>query len=270
MELSYVPREVDVSQLEPAERDPKKLRATAIKLVIFIVLSGILLNFAYNRYVSEQSGTSDRPSFLTKITEPEVELLTADGKLRNLQDLQGKITLVLTLPITPQSESEPSLKALEKVMTHFKDREDKPVILVFVLDGSNSEPEKMSGVLSQYGNEPDVLRVVASEDGKSSLRSFLKAKMRFNVTPTEEDGKFIYDSRLVLLDQHLHVRGHPGASRGWDFEKVAGFDRQYEQAKLDHPDKEISPPEFTSESLTKMLIDSIDYLYANPDEKGQG
>lgn len=270
MDLGYFSHEVDVSQLEPAERDPKKLRATAFKLVIFMVLSGILLTFAYNRYVSERSGKSERPSFLTKITEPEVELLTADRKMRNLQDLQGRVTLVLTLPTEPQPESEPSLKALEKVMAHFQDREVKPSVLVFVLDGSNTEPEKMSGVLSQYGSEPDVLRVVASGDGKSSLRSFLKAKMRFNVTPTEKDGAFVYDSRLVLLDQHLHVRGHPGASRGWDFEKVAGFDKQYEEAKKQYPDKEIAPPEFTSESLTKMLIDSIEYLYANPDEKGQG
>lgn len=261
---------MDVSQLEPAERDPKKLRATAIKLVIFIVLSGIVLTFAYNRYLSERSEKSDRPSFLTKITEPEVELLTADGEMRNLQDLKGKVTLVITLPIEPQPESKPSLEALKKVMEHFKEREVKPSILAFVLDGSNTDPGIMKGVLSEYGSEPEVLRVVADQDGKSSLRSFLKAKMRFNIIPAEKEGKFVYDTRLVLLDQHLHVRGHPGASRGWDFEKVAGFDQEYEQAKKEYPDKEIVPPEYTTEILTKMLIDAIEYLYENPDEKAQG
>lgn len=261
---------MDVSQLEPAERDPKKLRATAIKLVIFMIFSGIVLTFAYNRYLTRQSETSDRPSFLTKITEPEVELLTADGKLRNLQDLKGKVTLVITLPIDPPPESLPSLEALAAVMEAFEDREERPSILAFVLDGSNTEPEKMKSVLAEFGEEPEVMRVVASEERKDSLRSFLKTKMRFNELPTGSDGDFEYDTRLVLLDQHLHVRGHPGASRGWDFEKVAKFDQVYEEAKEKYPDKEITPPEYTTERLRQMLIEAIDYLYAHPNEKGQG
>ena len=261
---------MDRSQLEPVERDPKKLRATAIKLVIFMILSGIALTFAYNKYLSEQSETSDRPSFLTKITDPEVELLTADGELRNLRDLKGRVTLVITLPKEPQPESRPSLEALRKVMAHFKEAEEQPAILAFVLDGSNTEPDKMKAVLAEYGSEPDVLRVVADQDGKSSLRSFLKAKMRFNVIPSEKEGRFIYDTRLVLLDQHLHVRGHPGASRGWDFEKVAEFDRQYEEAQKQYSEKELQPPPYTSEKLTQMLIEAIEYLYQNPDEEAQG
>jgi hypothetical protein len=259
---------VDVSKLEPAERDPKKLRATAFKIVIFMVCSGIFLNYAYIQY-QKRTGDSERPSLLTKITEPEVELLTADGQTRNLQDLKGHVTLAVTLPITPPPESQPSLDALREIMGAFKDAPEKPKILVFVLDGSNLDPEKMSGVLSEYGSEPDVLRVVADTDGKSSLRSFLKAKMRFNVTPTEKDGKFLYDTRLVLLDQHLHVRGHPGASRGWDFEKVDRFEKDYRAALEVKPKDEVPPPPMTTPQLRKMLIDSINYLYEHPNEKGQ-
>jgi hypothetical protein len=259
---------VDVSQLEPAERDPKKLRATGIKIVVFMVISGIVLNYAYMQY-RERTFDSDRPSLLTKITEPEVELLTADGKQRNLQELKGHVTLAMTLPITPQPESQPSLDALKEVMDSFKDTPIKPRILVFVLDGSNSEPEKMSAVLSEYGAEPEVLRVVANEVGKSSLRSFLKAKMRFNITPTEKDGQFQYDTRLVLLDQHLHVRGWPTKSRGWDFEKVDRYEKEYAAALEVRPKDQVNPLPMTTPLLRKMLIDSINYLYANPDEKGQ-
>ncbi len=259
---------MDVSKLEPADRDPKKLRATAFKLVIFMVFSGVFLTFAYNKY-RERTSDSDRPSLLTKITEPDVELLTSDGQMRNLQDLKGKVTLAITLPSVPQPESEASLDALEAIMAAFKGKPEKPTILVFVLDGTNTEPEKMASVLAEYGKEPEVLRVAANADGKTSLRSFLKAKMRFNITPTEKDGKFVYDTRLVLLDQHLHVRGHPGASHGWDFEKVAGFDREYAEAQEKFPEKEINPPPYTTEKLRAMLVDSINYLYENPNEKGQ-
>ncbi len=259
---------MDVSKLEPAERDPKKLRATAFKLVIFMVISGLVLSFAYRRY-QERTYNSERPSLLTKITEPEVELLTADGKLRNLQELKGHVTLAMTLSMTPQAESQPSLGALKEVMEAFKDAPEKPRILVFVLDGSNAEPEKMSGLLSEYGAEPEVMRVVANEEGKSSLRSFLKAKMRFNITPTEKDGKFGYDSRIVLLDQHLHVRGWPGFSRGWDFEKVARFEKERAEALKTHSKDEVRPLPMSTPLLREMLIGSVRYLYENPDEKGQ-
>ena len=259
---------MDVSQLEPAERDPKKLRATAIKLVIFMIVSGVILTFAYKRY-QEETSDSRRPSFETRITEPDVELLTADGKERNLQDLQGNVTLVITLPKTPNPESQPSLDALREVMDAFKDETKKPRILVFVLDGSNSDPGGMSGVLAEYGKEPEVLRVVADDDGKTSLRSFTKTKMRFNRVPTEKDGVFDYDTRLVLLDQNMFVRGIPGVTEGWDFETVAEMERKYEEAKKESPEEELNPLPMTTPKLREILIDSIKYLYENPDEKGQ-
>ena len=259
---------MDVSQLEPADRDPKKLRATALKLVIFMVVSGVVLTFSYRRY-QENTSDSRRPSFETRITEPEVELLTADGKLRNLQELQGNVTLVLTLPKTPNPASQPSLDALRVVMSQFKSAPQKPRVLVFVLDGSNSNPEEMSEVLEEYGKEPEVLRVVADEDAKTSLRSFTKTKMRFNRVPTEKNGVFDYDTRLVLLDQNMFIRGIPGLTEGWDFETVAEMERKYEQAKKGRSEKDLNPLPMTTPKLQEILIDSIKYLYENPNEKGQ-
>jgi len=111
--------------------------------------------------------------------------------------------------------------------------------------------------------------VVANEEGKSSLRSFLKAKMRFNITPREKGEGFEYDSRIVLLDQHLHVRGWPGFSRGWDFEKVNRYEKERAKALETHSADEVRPLPMSTPLLRTMLIDSIRYLYANPDEKGQ-
>ena len=259
---------MDVSQLEPADRDPKKLRATAIKLVVFMIVSGVFLTFAYRRY-QEDTSDSRRPSFETRVTEPEVELLTADGKMRNLQDLQGNVTLVLALPTNPNPGSQPSLDALQVVMDAFKNAPEKPKILVFVLDGSNSNPEQMSGVLAEYGEEPEVLRVVADEDSKTSLRSFIKTKMRFNRLPTEKNGVFDYDTCLVLMDQNMFIRGIPGLTEGWDFETVAEMEKKYEEARNQSPEEELNPLPMTTLKLCEILIDSIKYLYENPDEKGQ-
>jgi hypothetical protein len=233
-----------------------------------MIVSGVVLSFSYRRY-QENTSDSRRPSFETRVTEPEVELLTADGKSRNLQDLKGNVTLVLTLPKTPNPGSQPSLDALRAVMDEFKVTPQKPTVLVFVLDGSNSNPEEMADVLAEYGEEPEVLRVVADEDAKTSLRSFTKTKMRFNRIPMERNGVFDYDTRLVLLDQNMFIRGIPGLTEGWDFEKVAEMERKYEEAKGDFPEKDLVPPLMTTPELQEILIDSIKYLYENPNEKGQ-
>lgn len=266
--VEVVSREVDVSQLEPADRDPKKLRATALKIVLFMIVSGLILNYSYMKY-QERTSDSERPTLLTKITEPEVELLTADGEIRNLQDLKGKVTLVLALEKEPAPESQPTLDALKEVMASFEGKEEKPTILVFVLDGSNLEPEKMAGVLSEYGSEPEVLRVVADQEAKTSLRSFMKAKMRFGIAPAMVDGKLEYDTSIVLLDQHLHVRGQPGNPFEWDFEKVARFEAEYEEALKTRPAEELQKFPITTPILRELLINSINYLYEHPEEKGQ-
>ncbi|YCM44979.1 hypothetical protein V2O64_02965 [Verrucomicrobiaceae bacterium 227] len=259
---------MDVSKLEPADRDPKKLRSTAIKIVIFMICSGIFLQYSYTQY-RKRTADSDRPSLETKITETEVELLTADGRMRNFQDLKGKITLALTLSKEIQAESLPTLEAVREVMEAFKDAPEKPVILAFVLDGSNTEPGEMKAVLSEFGEEPDVWRVAANDSSKSSLRSFTKTKLRFNRMPTEKDGVFDYDTRLVLLDQFLHVRGLPDTNDGWDFGTVVEMEKQFEAAQKEHPDEELRPLPMTTAKLRETLITSIKYLYANPNEKAQ-
>ena len=258
---------MDVSKLEPADRDPKKLRATAYKLVLLMVIGGIGLQYAYRNY-QERTGKSDRPTLLTKVTD-ETTLITADKVRHDIQDLQGKVTLVLTLTKAIQPESQPSLDALKVVMEKFPEAEKRPHLLLFILDGSEEEPEAMSKILAEYGDESKVWRVAADKDGKVSLRAFLKNRLRFGIYPREEEGRYIYDSQIVLLDQYLHVRGQPGAPHGWDFEKVTGWEAEYAQAQIDHPDKELTPVPISVDGLQKLLIKSIEYLYANPDEKGQ-
>jgi hypothetical protein len=63
--------------------------------------------------------------------------------------------------------------------------------------------------------------------------------------------------------------GNPGLTEGWDFETVAEMERKYEEAKEIFRRKDLSPPLMTTPKLQEILIDSIKYLYENPNEKGQ-
>ncbi|MGJ8696469.1 MAG: hypothetical protein ACSHYF_09135 [Verrucomicrobiaceae bacterium] len=258
---------MDVSQLEPADRDPKKLRNTALILVGIMVVGGFLILWAYSAF-ADRTAKSDRPSIESKITD-DCRLITADGEERDIQDLQGRITLALISTSETGERSENSIAALREVMAHFAEAEEKPVVLLFVLDGFEDQPEGMAGVLPELDGIAEVWRVAAGVDGKVSVRAFLKNRLRFGVYPEMGDEGWNYDTKLVLLDQWLHLRGIPGSNEGWDFDKVAEMEEQFEKAKEEHPDKELIPPPMTTARLTELLIKSIEYLYANPDEKGQ-
>ena len=67
----------------------------------------------------------------------------------------------------------------------------------------------------------------------------------------------------------MFIRGIPGLTEGWDFETVAEMEGKYEEAKRDSPEKDLTPPLMTTPKLQEILIDSIKYLYENPNEKGQ-
>ncbi len=258
---------MDVSKLEPADRDPVKLRNTALSLFVFMILGGFAILLAYKNF-GERTAQSDRPSMEFKITD-DVDVMRADREIVNVQTLKGKVALALITTSKPDVRSEPTLAAVRDVMARFKDQKEKPVILAFVIDADESNPESMAPVLNEFGSEPDLWRIAAGKDGKVSIRAFLKYRLRFGVYPERIDGEYVYDSKLVLLDQHLQVRGLPGSNEGWDFEKVAQMEEKYSQALKQHPDKELVPPPITTDQLRELLFKSIDYLYAHPDEKGQ-
>ncbi|MDA7863544.1 hypothetical protein N9F37_01160 [bacterium] len=257
---------MDVSQLEPADRDPVKLRNTALILVGVMIIGAVTILWAYSSF-GKRTAQSDRPSMEAKITD-DCRMITADGEERDIQDLKGKVTLSLITTIE-EGSSEDVIAPLRKVYQSFPEGAEKPNLLVFVLDGSEESPEKMAGVLSEFDSVTDVWRVAAGEDGKVSVRAFLKNRMRFGVYPNKSDDEWSYDSKLVLLDQFLHLRGIPGSNKGWVFEVVTGMEEKFAAAEKVHLNKELMPPYMTTERLTKLLIESINYLYANPQEKGQ-
>ena len=260
---------MDVSKLEPADRDPVKLRNTALILTAFMVVGGFAILWAYNRF-AEKTADTERPSFLTAIGgADEVFILTSDGERRTMEDLKGSVVLTFVVTSELAAESEPTISAVREVLAEYPDAEKRPKLLIFVLDGDEEKPESVAKVLSEFGQEPEVWRVPASEDREDSLRAFLKSKIRFGIYPHEKEGKLIYDSQLMLLDQHLQIRGPVGVPIGWDFEKVADWERQYEEAKKTNNEEDLVPPKISTEELRKLLIQSIEYLYANPDEKGQ-
>ena len=66
---------VNVNEMEPADRDPVKLRNTAIKLVLFMIFGGLVINWAYRRY---EGHTPDRPSYRHAVRK-NLQVVTEGG-----------------------------------------------------------------------------------------------------------------------------------------------------------------------------------------------
>ncbi|MGC6426640.1 MAG: hypothetical protein ACON5H_06540 [Akkermansiaceae bacterium] len=262
-------RRMDVSKLEPADRDPVKLRNTALILVAVMVVGSFTILWAYNRF-AEKTSNSDRPSFLTAIGgADEVHMLTSDGERRTMEDLKGSVVLTFAVTRELAEESRPTVEAVRDILSQYPEGSKRPKLLIFVLDGDEENPESVAEVLREFGTEPDVWRVPAQEDRKDSLRAFLKSKIRFGIYPHQKDGRLVYDSQLILLDQHLQIRGSVGVPIGWDFEKVARWEADLAEASETHAAADLTAPPISTAGLRALLKQSIDYLYANPDEKGQ-
>ena len=98
------------------------------------------------------------------------------------------------------------------------------------------------------------------------MSAYLKNQLRFGKVPRIENGKWDYDSNIMMLDQETKVRGWPGGKMSYDFETVRKMDAQYQQAKIDHPDKELIEPPMTVEKFRGILFDATKYVIENPVE----
>jgi len=69
----------DPTPLEPAIRDPRKLRRTAWVLLVVMLLGGVMIHLAYQSWSKKQS-VDLRPAFVTRITkEKDLRVLRQDG-----------------------------------------------------------------------------------------------------------------------------------------------------------------------------------------------
>jgi len=79
--------------LEPAVRDPKKLRLTGIILVVLMLVSGFGILIAYNRSAKRQAG-DDRPALGTGRLDKNFRVWRQDESEAGLLDMAGEVFVI--------------------------------------------------------------------------------------------------------------------------------------------------------------------------------
>lgn len=251
--------------LEPAVRDPKKLRNTALVLVAIMVLGGWLVLRAYDRW-SVQQAPDERPAMIYRITpERDLRMLRQDDQEADLVHLRGKVVALNVTSLRDPAASELSLEVMKRLA---KGRAANPDfrLITLVIDPMSREelPKALTQIATTHGI--DISQWWVGSNEPATLHKFIKNELKAEVYPNEADGKWLYDSSIVLIDQEGHIRravvpqqkGGPPYVATFNFEQAAAWDAQGAKTGTERTNVE---------ELESLLNKTIDKLLAEPAEK---
>jgi cytochrome oxidase Cu insertion factor (SCO1/SenC/PrrC family) len=221
------------ADMEPAVRDPRKLRRTAWILVAIMVLGGWLVIKSYETWAMRQT-RDDRPSHIHRIRkERDLRVMRQDGKTAELYDLRGKVWVVNTLALGAPDNSPRSIEVMKRLSEKYAGEKDFALVSL-VLDPPPAE--QLAAALETRAQSLGMRLPqwwLASND-MATTHKFIKSELRANVFPHQKDGRWIHDPSIVLIDRNGHVRravvpqqrgGQPYVA-AFDFDQAARWDEQ--------------------------------------------
>ncbi len=217
--------------LEPAIRDPKQLRKTALILLGIMLVGGCLVLKAYEKWSINKS-KDDRPAVIYRITkERDLRMLRQDGKEADLADLRGHVIAVNVMSLRDPQAAELSAGMMKRLA------EKHAVTADFNLVSLIIDPlpvKKLSITLRETATAQgmELPRWWLGSNEPKTLHKFIKNELKANIYPHEAAGKWEYDSSIVLIDKNGHVRravvpqkqGGPPFIATFDFAQAASWD----------------------------------------------
>ncbi|MFM2297675.1 MAG: hypothetical protein RL117_1382 [Verrucomicrobiota bacterium] len=216
-------------KLQPAPRDEKKLRRTAWVLVAIAIIGGVMIFSAYERYAAN-ANRADRPSYVGELRY-NLPVLRQDGKRVGFEELQGKVWVINSISVSQPESCELTVKVMQKMAQKYASRDDVVLISMVIDPGQaeqaaamlRTEADRQGARLPQWWfvtTEPVI------------LHKYLKDKCKLGMLPHQKDGRWEYDTSLVLVDRNMKLRkavvpqkrGGPPFVTGFDFAQAASWD----------------------------------------------
>lgn len=217
--------------LEPAIRDPRKLRNTAFILVGIMLLGGSLIMVSYEQW-SKSKAKDDRPAVIYRITpERDLRVLRQDGKTVDLVDLRGNVIAVNVMSLRDPQAAELSLAVMKRLAkSRMGDAHFNLVSLIIDPQPSEKLLSALAGAARDQGMTLPQWWCGSNEP--KTLHKFIKNELKATTYPNESTGKWDYDSAIVLIDKNGHIRravvpqkqGGPPFIATFDFEQAAAWD----------------------------------------------
>ncbi len=248
---------------EPAVRDPKKLRRTAWVLVALILTGGWLVLKAYEKWAIQQSA-DDRPSIVHRILkERDLRVIRQDGKTADLFDLRGHVFAINIVSLDQPQSSERSLAVMKRLAAKYSGNADFSLVSLVI------DPMPASEIVAALTKAADAQGMkipqwwLASNEA-ATLDTFIRNELKPNVAPERIDGRWVFDSSIVLIDRNGHLRravipkkngSGPPAIIPFDFEQAAKWDAEGRKSGSDRSNEA---------EMESLLHQTIEKLFAEP------
>lgn len=241
-------------ELEPVVRDPRKLRRTAWVLVGVMVLSAVMVLTAYIKSVRRQA-EDPRPAFLGRLNQ-NLAVVRQDGSAAGLLDLAGDVWVVCAVSVADTGGCGRSIGVMKRLAERHREREDFHLVCLTV-DPEAETPPKLAEFARGAGAELPQWWFAAA--GEEFVHKYLKDKLKLGVLPHRgADGKWRYDSSLVVIDRNRHLRGGKVA---FDFDQAARWDEEGRHQGISKTNVE---------ELEERLNQLVDELLEEPAPAGGG
>ena len=252
---------IDVSTLEPAERDPAKLRKTAFLMLSVAFVGAFIVIKAYRLKTEDESG---RPAVVTRL-ESNFAAVNQEGEGVDIGQLEGKVWLATTIALSRPEIFADSIKVMKEIEAEYT--EDQVVKFVcLTVDPENDRPEKLKEYADVNGlGSERWWFLAASED---LIRGYVRDEMRLGSVSIVEEGseeRIDFHSIIGVYDQHRHLRGDQ-----FDFKQareVAESAQKFMETEPENAEKMfkeigVKPQEHVDdyEERLKELRETIDFL----------
>ena len=244
-------------KLEPAVRDPRKLRITALILTTLMVISAVGVYIAYLK-LSERQADVETPSFKGRI-EKNFKVWRQDESEGDFASMEGEVFVIAPVLFSEPERWVHTRGVLERLSKRYADRKDFHIVCL-TIDPENEPPKKLAEYAKDLGATlPQWWLGAAREE---SVHKFLKNILKMETIPYRKDGKWDYDGTLVVIDRDRHIRkGTVKMSKRsrvdakFDFEAAAAWGEK-------HPTD--GDKERVSRDLENLLVSVIDHVLAQP------
>lgn len=214
--------------LEPVVVDRKKLKKTALYIVIFCFISAVIVLWNYSIAASKQNN-SDRPAYHGNVFF-NLKLIRQDGKIAGFEEFEGKVWIIQPHSVTQPETCQLGTEAIQRLSKKYKD----VAFVSLVIDPGPGEEalKKLKEAAEKYA--ATIPQWYFATTDPVVLHKYLKDKCRLGTLPHFHEGKWLYDSSLILIDRDMKLRravipqqkgGRPYVT-GFDFQQAAEWDAE--------------------------------------------
>ncbi|MBK1826933.1 hypothetical protein [Haloferula rosea] len=249
--------------LEPAVRDPKKLRRTALILIGIMLVGAVFILIAYNRDAARRAEDT-RPAITGRLNK-NFKVWRQDETEAGLLDLRGDVFVIVPVVFSQPDSWDTTREVLLELEKRYESRDDLHIVCV-TQDPENEPPELLAEEAKKLGAELPKWWLAGSRE--ESVHKFFKNVLKANIMAHRKDGEIVYDASLVVIDRDRHIRQPTVRAR-----KASGKELNYRNrvtfdfegaAEWDEKGRSEGLEKSNVETMKDLLFVTIDELLAQP------